>query len=95
MSPEDFGLKSSPLEELVVADSNESLQLIQKVFAGEHCAARDAVALNAGAGIYVSGLANSLAVGVEKALAVIDAGQAHEKLSAYVAATQAVATQNK
>ena len=94
VSPEDFGLKSSSLEELVVADSNESLQLIQKVFAGEHCAARDAVVLNAGAGIYVSGLTSSLAAGVEKAQAVIDAGQAKEKFSAYVAATQAVATKN-
>ena len=91
VSPENFGLKPSSLEELVVADSNESLQLIEKVFAGQKCAARDAVALNAGAGIYVSGLTSSLAAGVESAQTVIDAGLAQEKLNAYVAATQSIA----
>ena len=91
VSPENFGLKPSSLEELVVADSKESLQLIEKVFAGQKCAARDAVALNAGAGIYVSGLTSSLAAGVESAQTVIDAGLAQEKLNAYVAATQSIA----
>ena len=91
VSPENFGLKPSSLKELVVADSNESLQLIEKVFAGQKCAARDAVALNAGAGIYVSGLTSSLAAGVESAQTVIDAGLAQEKLNAYVAATQSIA----
>lgn len=91
IQPEDFGLKKSNINELVVADSVESLALIRKVFAGEHCAARDAVALNAGAGIYVSGLATSLQDGIQQAFAAIDQGQAAAKLQAYVNATQAVA----
>lgn len=88
VSPKDFGLQQAPIEELIVADSAESLALINKVFAGEQCAARDAVALNAGAGIYVSGLADSLAEGVQKALAVLDNGQAAAKLQSFVDATQ-------
>ena len=91
VSPQDFGLKTAPIEELVVADATESLALINKVFAGEHCAARDALALNAGAGIYVSGLTDSLEAGVEKALMAIDSGGAAVKMQAYVAATQAMA----
>ena len=91
VSPEDFGLSIAPIEELVVADSAQSLALINKVFAGEQCAARDAVALNAGAGIYVAGLAGSLNAGVQQALAALDSGAAANKLQAFVDATQAVA----
>ena len=68
-----------------------SLALINKVFAGEQCAARDAVALNAGAGIYVAGLAGSLNAGVQQALTALDSGAAANKLQAFVDATQAVA----
>ena len=91
VSPEDFGLSIAPIEELVVADSAQSLALINKVFAGEQCAARDAVALNAGAGIYVAGLAGSLNAGVQQALVALDSGAAANKLQAFVDATQAVA----
>ncbi len=91
IKPEDFGMDPSAIEELVVTDSAASLAMINKVFAGEPSAARDAVALNAGAGIYVAGLAGSLQMGVEQALAAIDNGQAAAKMQAYVDATQAVA----
>lgn len=88
VEPEVFGLIKSPIEELVVADSAESLALIEKVFAGEECAARNAIAMNAGAGIYVSGLAGSLDDGIKKALASIDNGKAKAAFDAYVQATQ-------
>ena len=91
VSPEDFGLSIAPIEKLVVADSAQSLALINKVFAGEQCAARDAVALNAGAGIYVAGLVGSLNKGVQQALVALDSGAAANKLQAFVDATQAVA----
>ncbi len=91
IQPEDFGLTTGSIDELVVANSAESLALIHKVFAGEKCAARDALALNAGAGIYVSGLVDTFQAGVEHALAVLDNGQASAKMQAYVDATQQVA----
>ena len=47
--------------------------------------ARDIVALNAGAAIYVSGLADSLEQGVDKALAVIASGAARRKVDELVA----------
>lgn len=92
VQPEDFGLKRSAIEELVVVDSAESLALIKKIFAGEASAARNAVALNAGAGIFVSGLTDSLQAGVEKALLAIDSGEAAVKMQTYVDATQAMAS---
>ena len=72
-----------------MADSDASLAMIESVLNGEAGAARDIVLLNAGAGIYVSGLADSLAAGVEMAAKAIDDGKALAARDAYVAATQA------
>ena len=94
ITPEDFVMQKSMLEELVVADASESLTLIEKVFSGEDCAARNAVALNAGAGIYVSGIAESLESGVEAAITAIDSGAAQQKLQAYVDATNTFSKQS-
>ncbi len=86
--PEDFGFSMAPISEIVVADSAESLALIEQVLAGGKGPARDIVAMNAGAGIYVSGLAESLQRGVDMAIESIDSGQAKASRDAYVSATQ-------
>ena len=54
-------------------------------------AARDIVALNAGASIYVSGLAATLADGVDQAFEVIASGAARARLDQFVAFTQRMA----
>ncbi|MCB1691357.1 MAG: anthranilate phosphoribosyltransferase [Pseudomonadales bacterium] len=82
--PEDFGLQPCPLAELVVTDVASSLALVKSALSGEHHGARDIVALNAGAAIYVSGQALSLSAGVEMALDAIGAGLAAEKLQEFV-----------
>ena len=53
--------------------------------------ARDIVALNAGASLYVAGLAPTLKAGVELASETIQSGAARRKVDEFVAATQAVA----
>ncbi|TMH48283.1 MAG: anthranilate phosphoribosyltransferase, partial [Betaproteobacteria bacterium] len=53
--------------------------------------ARDIVALNAGAAIYVAGKAASLEEGVEKAFELIKSGAARAKLDAFVKFTQQLA----
>ncbi len=88
--PEDFGLKTADISELVVDNSSASLATIQRVLRGEAGAPRDIVLLNAGAGVYVSGLANSLAEGVVAAAKSIDSGRALEAMQAYINATQEV-----
>ena len=89
IDPSDFGLNQADINDIVVVDSNESLAMIQKVLNGEAGAARDIVVLNAGAGIYVSGLAKDLQQGVTMASESIDSGSAKQALENYVSATQA------
>ncbi|MBI3187971.1 MAG: anthranilate phosphoribosyltransferase [Gammaproteobacteria bacterium] len=84
IKPEDFGLKRASLDALKAADANASLEIIKSVLGNKSGPARDIVCLNAGAAIYVSGLANSLADGIEKAKAVIADGSALQKMLALV-----------
>lgn len=86
--PEDFGLDTAKLEDIIVADPSESLAVIDGILKGKKGAARDIVVLNAGAGIYVSGLAESLTDGVSAAQVSIDSGKALASKRAYVDATQ-------
>ncbi|MCK5917157.1 MAG: anthranilate phosphoribosyltransferase [Cocleimonas sp.] len=89
IKPEDFGLITQSLDSVRVEDPAESLAMLQDVLDNKEGTARDIVALNAGAAIYVAGLADSLQEGVEKALDVIASGKAGEKLIALVAKTNA------
>jgi anthranilate phosphoribosyltransferase len=80
LSPERFGLPRTALDALVVKDAGESLAILQAVLADTPGAARDIVLLNAGAAIYVAGLADSIEQGLDKARAVIANGAARQKL---------------
>jgi anthranilate phosphoribosyltransferase len=80
LTPERFGLQRTALEALVVKDAGESLAILQAVLADTPGAARDIVLLNAGAAIYVAGLAESIEQGLDKARAVIASGAARQKL---------------
>lgn len=84
ISPEQFGLSVAPLSEIQVDGVQASLLTIIEVFAGQKGAARDIVALNAGAAIYVAGLADSLENGVRRAQQVLDDGSARGKLNELV-----------
>ncbi|OQX04370.1 MAG: anthranilate phosphoribosyltransferase [Thiothrix lacustris] len=88
MQPEDVGLQQSSLDSVRVETAQESLQLIQRVFTGEQGTARDIVCLNAGAAIYVAGLADSHAAGVAKAQQVLDSGAAAVRLQQLIDLTK-------
>ena len=89
--PEDFGLTPSPLSELVINNSNESLAMVRRALSSEHAGASNMVALNAGAAIYASGKAHSLKAGVDMAQDAIGSGLAGEKLKDFAAFTRQVA----
>ena len=75
-----FGCKRQSIDSLRVENAEESLVLVRQAIAGENEAATDFVVLNAGAAIYVSGAAGSLADGVEMARDAIGTGLAIEKM---------------
>lgn len=87
LMPERFGLQRTDIMALVVKDVQESLALLRAVLAGTPGPARDIVLLNAGAAIYVSGLADSIEQGIVKARAAIASGVAQQKLEALVKLT--------
>ena len=80
IEPEQFGCKRQSIDSLRVENAEESLVLVRQALAGENEAATDFVVLNAGAAIYVSGAAGSLADGVEMARDAIGTGLAIEKM---------------
>ena len=86
--PEDFGLRRSDIEAIRVDSVKASLAMILAVLEDHAGPARDIVVLNAGAAIYVAGLAGSLAEGVQRADSVISAGGARKKLDQLVVLTQ-------
>lgn len=85
ITPEDLGVKSQTLVGLTVDTAEESLNLIKAAFGRGHDEmaekARDLIALNAGAAIYVAGLAPTAKAGVEMALDAMGSGLAAGKLS--------------
>lgn len=92
LKPEEFGFAREPLDDLVVAGVVESLELITSALSGaaddRSQRARHMIALNAGAALYVAGVADSMAEGVRRAVDVLESGAALEKLHQLAAMTQ-------
>ncbi len=89
--PEDFGMKVSAIETIQVENSEQSRAVLQSVLDNQPGPALDIVLLNAGAAIYVSGVAGTLQEGVERARAAVESGDAKEKLRQLVEITHQVA----
>ena len=88
INPKQFGLSTSSLSEIQVSDSSESKDMMLAALSNQPGPPRDILALNAGAAIYVAGLAQSHQTGVQKALEVLATGAAKTKLDEFVAFTQ-------
>ncbi len=95
INPQQFGLNIHQLSEIQVQNAEASKAMILDVLRGQlHCknnAARTIVLLNAGAAIYVAGIANSLENGIKKAAEAIDSGNALAKLEALKSVSQTYA----
>lgn len=88
INPKQFGMAISALAEIQVKDGGESKEMMLTALSNQPGPARDILALNAGAAIYVAGLADSHQAGVRKALEVLAAGAATAKLNQFVAFTR-------
>ena len=80
ISPGQFGLPEHDVATIRIQDAASSKAMVLDVLAGQRGPARDIVLLNAGAAIYVAGMADSMAAGIARAAAVIDSGAAAQKL---------------
>lgn len=92
IKPEDFGIQSKSLIGLSVASAEDSLLLIKDALGnrrGQYAEkAADIITLNAGAAIYVSGVVDTFADGVEMARDAIGSSLAGEKIRELAAFTQ-------
>ncbi|HMJ73234.1 MAG TPA: anthranilate phosphoribosyltransferase [Solirubrobacterales bacterium] len=91
VEPGEFDLGTAELEQVAGGSPEANAAVSRAVLAGESGARRDLVVLNAGAAIYVGGLAGSLGEGVERATAAIDSGAARDLLERLVATTTRLA----
>ena len=82
--PRQFGMQETDIRTIQVSDAQQSAELLRAALEGKPGPARDIVALNAGAAIYVSGLAPSLEEGVRAASAIMVGGAARRKLEQLV-----------
>ena len=89
--PDLFGLTTAPINMLRVANIDEACEKLLGVLNDEVGAPRDIVQLNAGAAIYVAGLANTLEDGVAKADQVIASGAAQDKLQQLIQVSNSAA----
>lgn len=82
LHPTDLGVMEGNIEEIKVADAQESAELIENIFKGKGPqSAENIVALNAGAALYVADTVQSLADGVILAKEAIKSGKALNQLN--------------
>ncbi|MFZ5657220.1 MAG: anthranilate phosphoribosyltransferase [Pseudomonadota bacterium] len=89
--PEDFGIAMAASRNLRVADAAESRAMLMLALDDTPGLPREIVCLNAGAALYVAGLAGSIAEGIALARRTIASGAARAKLAEFVAATRGLA----
>ena len=83
MSPKDFPLQPTTLDDLKGGDAKENAGIVERLLKGEDRGPkRDAVLLNAGAALFVAGKAGSVSEGWELAAETIDSGAAAATLEA-------------
>jgi anthranilate phosphoribosyltransferase len=88
IKPQQFGIEAGNLSDIQVSDGKASKEMLLAALSNASGPARDILALNAGAAIYVAGLAGTHKAGVQKALDVVANGSAKAKLDEFVAFTR-------
>lgn len=87
--PEDFGLVSGKSDDLLGGTPEENADITRDILAGKiQGPKRNAVLLNAAAGLYVGGKAETMADGVKLAGELIDSGKAMKTLEMFIKESQ-------
>jgi len=90
--PAALGIAAAPLSALRVGNATESLAMIRRVYANEPGPARDIVALNAGAALYLCDFADSIGEGYRLADKLIASGAARAAFERHIQYTQSLET---
>lgn len=84
LQPQDFGYAAAEPEEIAGGTPEENARKLVRIMQGERSRARDIIAMNAGAAVYVSGQALTLAEGMARAEEAIDSRKALQTLKRMV-----------
>jgi len=84
ISPQQFGYEMCRKEELEGGAPKENAGIIRDILDGRKGPKRNAVTMNAGAGLYVAGKAASIEEGVRLAEQLIDSGAAKRRLEEFI-----------
>jgi anthranilate phosphoribosyltransferase len=88
LRPSDFGFEIYDRRAIQVHTVEESKAMVVAVLGNQPGPARCIAALNAGAAIYVAGVEKTLKAGVQRALQVIESGDAKRKMDEFIAFTK-------
>jgi anthranilate phosphoribosyltransferase len=91
--PEDYGIAMAASRNLRVANTTESKAMLLQALDDTDGLPREIVALNAGAALYVAGIAESIADGIARARVAIASGAALAKMEEFVGITRQLAGQ--
>ena len=84
IEPEMFGMEKCTKDDLKGGDPAENAQIVRDLLAGQKGHKRYTVLLNAGAGLYIAGKADSFEEGVKLAGELLDSGKVKETLEKFI-----------
>lgn len=84
IAPEDFGIARCTKEDLLGGDPAANAQITKEILRGRKGHKTNAVLLNAGAGLYVTGKADTIQEGIRMAEELIDSGAAMRVLETMI-----------
>lgn len=90
MEPEQFGLQRWTTDAVRGGTVEANVRMAEAVLQGERGPSRDVVLLNAGAALYVAGLADSVQSGIARAGEELDSGRARAKVAEVASASQRI-----
>ena len=84
IEPEMFGMEKCTKDDLKGGDPAENAQIVRDLLDGQTGHKRNTVLLNAGAGLYIAGKADSFEAGVKLAGELLDSGKVKETLEKFI-----------
>jgi anthranilate phosphoribosyltransferase len=90
IEPEHYGIRRSEAGSVRGGTVEANVRMSEGVLAGERGPSRDVVLLNAGAALYMAGLADSIAAGIARAADELDSGRTRRKVDEVAAASQRI-----